>query len=432
MLRSIPRVSPETNEARERCNAHEPLTQGKDHPMPQAQSHLSPSHPSVEQVAGAINAMIVERAQERLRKPPAAEAPAKTPPARAPSAPGVYFGLSSADYHADPSLGSSDIKRLLRSPSDYWWESHLNPDRPPDKDTPAMQKGRALHKLVLEGEEAFESAFISEPQPAAYPGALVTLDDLKAKCRELGEPISGTKSDLAKRIKAKDPAAIIWDEILATFRALAIGLETMKADAMREVRQAAASITLNPHLARAFQGGIPEVSVFWVDEYGIACKCRLDWLKPRTIVDLKKCTNVRERPFDLAVMLAIAEYRYDISARHYLDGYAYLYEFAAEGRIFGECPLKPGWHQRIMPPDEMRWTWVFHATEGAPVTKGLELLPGSSALNRAAREIVQAKRIYVDCLEKYGERQWISDAPIAALNDTDLPAWMREDVEEYA
>jgi len=28
---------------------------------------------------------------------------------------------------------------------------------------------------------------------------------------------------------------------------------------------------------------------------------------------------------------AIAEYRYDISVRHYLDGFQYLYRFAGEG-----------------------------------------------------------------------------------------------------
>jgi hypothetical protein len=337
-------------------------------------------------------------------------------------------------YQRYGGLGSSDIKRLLRSPSDYWWESHLNPERPTDNDTPAKLKGRALHKLVLEGEEAFAKAFVEEPQPSGHPGCLVTLEDLKAKCRDLGEPVSGTKVELAKRIKAKDSSAIIFDDILARFRAMVDsgGLEVLKPDAMREVRQAAASITLNPHLARAFQGGIPEVSVFWVDEYGVACKCRLDWLKPRTIVDLKKCANVRERPFDVAVKVAIAQYRYDISAWHYLDGFAHLYRFAAEGRIFGDCPLKPGWHTRIMPPDEMRWTWVFHQTEGAPVTKGLELLPGSPALNRAAREIVQAKQIWLACMQKFGTGQWISDAPIVELADTDLPPWIREDVEEYA
>jgi hypothetical protein len=127
----------------------------------------------------------------------------------------------------------------------------------------------------------------------------------------------------------------------------------------------------------------------------------------------------------MAVLLAIAGYRYDVSARHYLDGYHYLYQFAAEGRVFGDCPLKPGWHTRILPPNEMRWTWVFHATEGAPVTKGLELLPGSSALNRAAREIVQAKKTYLACLQKFGAEQWVSDAPIETIDDTDLPVWMR-------
>ena len=104
--------------------------------------------------------------------------------------------------------------------------------------------------------------------------------------------------------------------------------------------------------------------------------------------------------------------------------------FAAEGRVFGDCPLKPGWHLRIATPDEMRWTWVFHQTEGPPVTKGLELLPGSSALHRAAREIVQAKQTYLTCLEKFGTAQWFSDAPIETIDDTDLPLWMREDVEE--
>ena len=56
--------------------------------------------------------------------------------------------------------------------------------------------------------------------------------------------------------------------------------------------------------------------------------------------------------------------------------------------------------------------------------------PGSSALHRAAREIVQAKQSYLACLDKFGISQWVSDAPIEAIIDTDLPVWMREDVEE--
>jgi SAP domain len=207
--------SPETNGPRRCANTDEALTQGTEDPLPQADTRLSASHPSIQQVAGAINAMIAERAAERLGNAPAAAVPSE-PPGCIPQAPGVYFGLPTAEY-------------------------------------------RALHKLVLEGEEAFARAFAEEPQPSGYPGCLVTLEDLKAKCRELGEPVSGTKAELAKRIKAKDPKTIVFDDILGLFQAMAErdGLEVLKPDAMREVPQSAATITVNPHLARAFTGGVP-------------------------------------------------------------------------------------------------------------------------------------------------------------------------------
>jgi hypothetical protein len=279
MFRSIPTQSPESSVPRRCWSTDEALIQPKEVAMGQTESALSPSHPSVQQVAGAINQMIAERAAEHLKAPVAEPTPE---PSLKPREPGVYFNLPAAEYHADPSVGSSDLKRLLQAPAVYWWHSHMNPNRVPTPDSPAKQKGRALHKLVLEGEDAFASAFAEEPWPGGYPGALVSLEDLKAKCRELGEVVSGTNAELAKRIKAQDPKAVIFDDILATFRVMIErdGLEVLKPDAMREVRQAAASITLNPHLARAFQGGIPEVSAFWVDEQGCGPRSAhsLHWL----------------------------------------------------------------------------------------------------------------------------------------------------------
>src|SRR4051812_1115105 len=116
MLReSIPRVSPKANGPASVGSASEAYHQAKEVPMAQLHSALSDLQPSVEHVAGAINSMIAERAQERLGKIPAVgplpEAP-KTPTPLKPRAPGVYFGLSSDEYHADPSLGSTDLKRL--------------------------------------------------------------------------------------------------------------------------------------------------------------------------------------------------------------------------------------------------------------------------------------------------------------------------------
>jgi hypothetical protein len=409
--------------------------------MPQAVSPVSASQLSVEQVAGQINGMIAERAQERLRMPPAAEPPGlgsrnanlrsgETLTASAPRTPGVYFGLPMAEYHSDPSLGSTDLKALLVHPACYWQRSHLNPDRRDDSDTAAKKIGRALHSLVLEGG----AGFVEEPTPEAYPGSLVSLEDLKGKCRELGEPVSGAKAELARRIKAKAPDVIVFDDILGLFRAMVErdGLEVLKPDAMAEVRAAAVNIKLNPHLAKAFTGGAAEVSIFWVDADGAPCKARYDYLKPRTIVNLKKFANQRQRPVDLAIHLAISEYRYDLQAKHYLDAYPHLYTAAREGRIFGNCPLPAGWERQIAEPDAIVYSWVFHQMDGPPVTVGRQISAQSSALNRAAREIVRAKALWRDCCVKYGSGRWVADEPIIELADTDLPVWMREDVEEVA
>ena len=99
--------------------------------------------------------------------------------------------------------------------------------------------------------------------------------------------------------------------------------------------------------------------------------------------------------------------------------------------MFGDCPLPDGWQRRIADPDDIAFTWVFHQMEGAPVSIGRELKTDSAVLNRAAREISEAKRTYLTCLEKYGTGMWVADDPILELQDTDMPVWMREQVEEF-
>jgi hypothetical protein len=108
--------------------------------------------------------------------------------------------------------------------------------------------------------------------------------------------------------------------------------------------------------------------------------------------------------------LAISEYRYDLQAKHYLDSYPYFFAAARDGRVFGECPLPRGWERQIADPEFIVYSWVFHQMD-------------------ASREIAHAKALYRDCLDKYGSRRWVADEPIVDLLDTDLPPWMREDVE---
>lgn len=367
---------------------------------------------------------------------PDGSTPITTPPTSASlkyHEPGIYFGMTEEIYFGDASLGSSDAKNLTTDIEKFWEHSRFNPNRP-DTETDAKLKGQALHKLVLEGEAAFDKAFTVDMVPENHPGALVTGKDLEAFCRN--RKIAGysgkAKADLIAMIKREAPEAIIFDEIYATFLAMAQrdGKKILKPKVAEEVRQAAAAMSINEHLANAFSGGPSEVSIFWRDEHGIPCKARIDKLKPRTLVDLKKSDNLRGRSFAEALRRDLVAYRYDIQAEHYFQGYAHLFEFAREGRIFGDCPLRADWGQRIADPEAIEFTWVFRSTVGAPICKGVRLPRTSPVLNRARREIAEGKRLYLDCMERFGpDQMWVSNTPIAELGETDFPRSFSEDAE---
>ena len=82
---------------------------------------------------------------------------------------GVYFDLDEDDYHGDPALGSTDLRRLLASGPDYWWGSPLNPNAPERTSSPQQERGRALHKLVLEGNQAFSVRYVRQPTISCPP-----------------------------------------------------------------------------------------------------------------------------------------------------------------------------------------------------------------------------------------------------------------------
>jgi hypothetical protein len=168
--------------------------------------------------------------------------------------------------------------------------------------------------------------------------------------------------------------------------------------------------------------------VFWVED-GVPLKARIDYQKPRALLDYKSIANQRERPIDVAIRLAIAEYRLDIQARHYCDAYGALYELAAQGRIFGKCPLREDWHTRIVAPDELTWIWIFQQSDGSAVCKGRELAPSSPVLHKATREIALAKQLYRDCLQRFGTERWTDSEPVRQFSEDELVGWMCEGVE---
>lgn len=302
-------------------------------------------------------------------------------------APGVYFGLDEDVYHADPALGYTDIRTLSRDPTRYWWGSAMNPNRPRKKATEYLTRGSALHKLLFEGEEAFDRLYVR--------GA-VHDDEM-------------TPAEKAVATKA------------ANKKAKAIGKTALSSDDYDRVVISHAMITRNPHLSRAFTGGMAEVSVFWVQD-GVRCKGRIDYLKPRGVGDLKGLANQQGMWFPAACALEISRRRYDLQPGHYLTGREHLARYALDkDMVHGD--VDPGWLGKVARSTSYAWQWVFFQMEGAPITHSYIVSPANPLMEAARIDAAKAISRYKEFLDRFGTDMWVLMDEPPELYLTDLPAW---------
>jgi hypothetical protein len=293
---------------------------------------------------------------------------------------GIYFDLPEDEYHADSALGSTDLKRLLASGPDYWWNSSLNPKHK-DEPTPQQEYGRALHLLVLEGHQIFKARYVRRP------------DDIKV---------------LTAKIK---------QELFPNGEAVLDG------DDYDRIRVAGWLIAQNPDLAAAFEGGMPEVSVFWT-ENGVRMKARFDYLKARGIGDLKSIRNIYGKPFGEACRTAIASYRYDMQAAHYLLGRAEIVRFVENKQVYGDHDAD--WLKRVASTKSFGFQFVFFQAESAPNVLSYSVSPGSPILEIARRDRLIAVETYTKYQSEFGSQQmWTLREPVSELELSQMPGWYR-------
>ncbi len=297
---------------------------------------------------------------------------------------GIHFGLSDTAYHADPALGSTGLKHLVDNAPDYWWDSWMNPARPEEKETDAIKFGRAVHKCVLEGRDAFEAIYA----PTDYPGNI--------------------KAGIAERAEIE-----------------AQGKMPLKRDDYVRILAASSFIKANKHLADAFTGGFPEVSVFWTDD-GIRFKARFDYLKMRAISDLKSIRNPLNKSFVQACRDRIAGLDYTISAAHYMDARKRMVGFVKGWQVFGAPDNQQfrSWLIQAAGINEYAFVFVFWQAEGAPISHGFQISPGNPLLDSARQSIVKAVHNYRRFMTEFGtDTAWVPSTPLDELDETDLPVW---------
>ena len=306
---------------------------------------------------------------------------------------GIYANMDhDLVYRPARALGSTDHKKLLSNPSDYWWESPLNLNRPAEKSTEATEQGTAYHVCTLKGEKAFAAEYMRGPD---YHDTMTS--------GEKGAATRAAKAEAAKYGKKLLNAADYDDVVIRS---------TM--------------ISKNPKLATAFQGGAPEISIFWTRD-GIQRKARLDYLKPRGVGDLKTITNTLDISFPAACRNAIARWRYEIQAGLYLEARSMIPQFYAEGRFDGDDNFRE-LLRKCAEQKTYAFQFVFLQRDRAPITFSRVLSPNNPILEIARREIDVAVENYKDYLQRFGEEQWLLIEDPQELDMSEMPAYWGRDL----
>jgi hypothetical protein len=328
------------------------------------------------------------------------------------------FGLPEDAYHNDPALGSSGLRHLMVSPLTFWADSRLNPDRE-ESESDAKDYGRAYHKLILEGDDAFTSTYAEELDALDYPTHLKSGESLRKKCDELGLKKNGTNGEMAQRIRAKADEdgleVFLWDEVVAEHAAANDGKIFLSKKLYRRALLAKRAI-LASYFMGMVSGGVPEVSLFWTDKRtGVKCKARLDYLRPNRITDLKTFSNSKGLPLLTAVGHSITNYRYLMQAVMYIDGLRNVMEAIDDERL-GEAGKV------------IKYAMLFQESGHAPnvVARDIEAI-GKSGENvyysKAEMDYRFALNLYAKCAVKYGTSPWVDAKPRATLQDDDLPGY---------
>lgn len=201
---------------------------------------------------------------------------------------GIYFNMPASDYFALPYFSRSLAQKVRFSGKEVeYYLKNLT------QETPAMALGTAIHSMFLEPKN-FAETYVKEISPADFGNKIVlkTADDFKQALKNIGEKQTGLKEELIARARPYlDPEQfIVWDDAKANFdREVEIfGKKVLSDSDFNNLENIRAALGEYQDLPETIKNGRAEVVIIWKDkETGIMCKCRLDYVQPLAITDVK-------------------------------------------------------------------------------------------------------------------------------------------------
>ncbi len=388
--------------------------------------------------------------------------------------PGIYLDMPEDDYFACGELGGTSVKECIHEASEWWWKSEFNPLKPEltpekrEKISNGKKFGRALHKGILEGLEAYEREYARDFDPSQFPNAIDKTDQLtelleeynaehydetalhtaaeiKAELKALGLKTSGNKDDITARLLEAIPDANIAtfkpystsgtkDEIIERINDAGINVELMQTHRDSHAKTIGERILLkpewdaairimaqiahqDPQVSAILKEGIPEVSVFWNDG-GVPCRARFDWLRVRGTYDLKSFAGQQNKSVKQAITRAIENYFYHLQEAHYREARLAMKNLP----IFGGTEEQREYIKKCQENDEPDFTFIFFKSLGAPILEVVTL--PQSTLDIARQERAKAFENWLEYFNHYGlDKLWLRQSKTTNLDGSDFSPW---------
>lgn len=345
---------------------------------------------------------------------------------------GIYFHMPEAQYHAIDRLSSTGIKKLMISSLTFWTET-FDPDyqRP---ETIFMKKGKAYHKRILEGDEAFTDSYVAALSKEDHPDALDKAYELTDYCDKHDLKKSGVKPILIQRILESDPS--MKDNILLllqeSFDKEHANQIQISKEEFNEIEKAAAILEAS-HFAMHFSGGFPEVVLLWTDEVtGVKCKARLDYLRHDLVPDLKTFSNSQRKSIEVCVSQAIAYERYNIQACFYMNGLKAVKKLIKAGEAAFIDAEKYGDFINMLLENEQEFVFVFQETGQVNNCLARKFVSKTHSQNNnywyaTQDKIFDMMHKYRDFMKSHGkELAWLEHQETEYFDDSDFPIWMTD------
>ncbi len=190
--------------------------------------------------------------------------------------------LTNEEYHAHSAIGSTSLKRILRSPAHFLF-AKTNPE-----ESKALNFGRAVHMALLE--------------PQVFAASVVVMPEFWGLTKK-GER---TNSPNAADVKEQREKWILENH----------GNTIVTAEERADIMLMAQSIAKSRTARALLTAGASEESYFDVcPDTGLMRKARPDFLRDGMIVDIKSTKNAHPRAF----IKDIVNYKYFVSSAYYLD-----------------------------------------------------------------------------------------------------------------